>query len=264
MTMAEKFYDLLVARLSQARLEAYERRISQPADKVDVLAHYLWNTALGQALYAPIQVCEVAVRNSLHSALTDLYGTDRWFDPPHGPRLELWQQNAVAAAVNRLTRLDRRRVRTPVPPPPTTGRIVAELHFGFWVGLFNDAYDPAVHPLWRGDLLIRTFPAIPPDEPVTTRNRRVYRNRRALSVKLNRVLRLRNRVSHHEPIWYWRDPPITTLGAQHNEILELLGWVDPVLRDTAALLDDFPAVYSHGAAHYRATLDAFIATLNLP
>jgi len=159
MTMAEKFYDLLVARLSQARLEAYERRIPQPADKVDVLAHYLWNIALGQALYAPIQVCEVAVRNSVHSALADIYGTDRWFDHPYGPRLEPWQQNAVAAAVNRLTRLDRRRLRTPVPPPPTTGRIVAELHVGFWVGLFNDAYDPAVHPLWRGD------PHLPRDPP---------------------------------------------------------------------------------------------------
>lgn len=264
MTTADKYYDLLVARLSRARLDAYARRIPQPADKVDVLAYYLWNTALGQALYAPIQVLEVAIRNSLHTAASGIYGTDRWFDDPHGPRLEPWQRNAVADAVSRLTRLDRRRLQTPTPPPPATGRVIAELHFGFWVGLFNDQYDPAVHPLWRGNLLIKTFPAIPPDEPARTRNRRLYRNRRVLSVKLNRVLRLRNRISHHEPIWYWRDPPIANLGEQHNEILELLGWIEPVLRDTAALLDDFPAVYGHGPAPYRAKLDTFIATLNLP
>lgn len=263
MAMADKYYDLLVARLSRARLDAYARRLLQPADKVDVLAHYLWNTALGQALYAPIGALEVAVRNSLHTAASGIYGTDRWFDDPRGPRLERWQQNAIADAISRLTRLDRRRLRTPTLPL-ATGRIVAELHFGFWVGLFNDGYDPAAHPLWRGNLLIRTFPAIPPDEPATTRNRRVYRNRRALSVRLNRVLRLRNRISHHELIWYWQDPPIANLGAQHNEILELLGWIDPVVRDTAALLDDFPAVYGHGPAPYRAKLDTFIAALNLP
>lgn len=112
---------------------------------------------------------------------------------------------------------------------------------------------------------MQVFPHLPMDQPASTRNRRVYRTRRALSAPLNRILRLRNRVSHHEPIWYWKDPPtISNLGEQHNEILELLSWIDPVLRDTALLSDQFPGVYGNGPTPYRSQIVAFIATLNLP
>lgn len=263
-TAGDKYYDALSACLSPARLGAYARRLGPTAGKLDILAHYLWNAALSQALYAPVQALEVTLRNSLHAAASAAYGTDRWFDAPGGPGLGVWHQQEIARALARLAGNDRRRLRTPTPTPPATGRIVAELTFGFWVGLFGDAYDPAAHPLWRGDLLIRTFPHIPPDEPLTRRNRRIFRTRRALSVRLNRLLRLRNRVMHHEPIWYWRDPPIGNLGEQHNEILEVLGWVSPTFRATTALNDQFPVVYGQGPTPYRAQLDTFVATLPFP
>lgn len=262
--MQARFFSRLATWLSQDRLDAYARRIPQPSTELDVLAHYYWNTALCQALYPTIQSVEIAVRNSLHRALSDAYGTERWFSDPNGPALLSGQHDRVRAALRDLEKRDRRRLKTSHPPPPIPGRVIAELSFGFWVSLFNDEFDPSVHSLWRGDLLIKSFPNIPHDEPAGKRKRHIYRTRRALSVPLNRVLRLRNRISHHEPIWYWKAPPVQNLGQQHDEVLELLGWIDPILEETAILLDEFPTTYGQGPAFYRAKLDTFISTLNSP
>ena len=264
MFMQERdYYNHLVRWLSQDRLGAYARRIPQPGSELDVLAYYLWNVALSERLYSTIQAVEIAVRNSLHNALSDTYDTERWFSDPSGPTLLNWQNERVMKVLQGLEKRDQRRLRTPHPPPPVPGRVVAELNFGFWIALFNNEFDPSVHPLWRGDLLIKSFPNIPPDESSRKRNRKSYRNRKALSIPLNRVLNLRNRISHHEPIWYWKAPPIQNLGEQHDEALELLGWIDPMLRETAQLLDEFPAVYGQGPAPYRVKLTSFISALDL-
>lgn len=256
------YYNQIVRWLSRDRLDAYARRIPQASSEVDVLAYYLWNIALSEKLYSTIQAIEIATRNSLHNALSDTYGTERWFSDSNGPKLLYWQSERVKKVQQDLEKRDRRRLRTANPPAPAPGRVVAELNFGFWIALFNGDFDPSVHPLWRGDLLIKSFPSIPRDESSRKRNRKTYRNRKALSIPLNRVLNLRNRISHHEPIWYWKAPPIQNLGEQHNEVLELLGWIAPMLRETAQLLDGFPVVYGQGPTPFRAKLTSFISTLD--
>jgi len=87
---------------------------------------------------------------------------------------------------------------------PDVGHVVAELNFGFWVSLLNKEYETA---LWRRrGFITATFPAIPRDG--RGRHGRKVRNRRALSARLNRILDLRNRVFHHEPIWNWPRPTL--------------------------------------------------------
>ncbi len=259
--MKGRYYAALRDLYSPARLDAYARRLGPSADPLDILAYYLWNTALSQALYDPLQALEVGLRNSLHRAAAQHYGQERWFDHPHGPVLEQWQRDEMAKAIKRLNSGDRRRLKTPTPPPPSTGRVIAELTLGFWVGFFDKRYDPSAHPLWRGTLLIETFPHLPPDEPIAVPNRRIYRTRHTLDVRLSRILRLRNRVMHHEPIWYWQDPPtIADLGEQHDDVIEVLGWLSPVLRATTELTNTFPAFYAEGVASQRTRLDAFLTS----
>jgi len=77
--------------------------------------------------------------------------------------------------------------------PLEAGRMVAELSFGFWTSLLDVRYERS-NVLWP-HLLRPTFPRM--------RNR--DRKRKTISARINSIRLLRNRVSHHEPIWHWRD-----------------------------------------------------------
>lgn len=49
-------------------------------DKLNALAAYCWNVRLSQALYPALQVLEIALRNSLHTAICNTYKTEYWFN----------------------------------------------------------------------------------------------------------------------------------------------------------------------------------------
>ena len=87
--------------------------------------------------------------------------------------------------------------------------MVAELSFGFWVHLLrpgpNGAYVPAI---W-GPALSKAFPS-------GTRRSRVV-------AELDPLLKFRNRVAHHEPIFR------TDLAKQYESILRIIALVAPSL-----------------------------------
>jgi len=241
----EKFVATFGSSVSPTRLQAY--RLATDRDDLDALGRYLWNTALSEALYPSVQNVEIALRNSLHQAIGRAVGDPFWLTAV--PSL---LTPAHQAKVSGAIRYVRKRKKE-----PDVGRVVAELTFGFWVSLFNKEYETR---LWRRPgLITATFPAIPRDE--RGRHGRKVRNRHALSVRLNRILELRNRVFHHEPIWNWPRP---TLIDQHAEVREMLGWINPLFRDTVVLIDRFPTVYGQGSAFYRRQLEGFVRTLRLP
>lgn len=86
--------------------------------------------------------------------------------------------------------------------PVTPGRMVAELTFGFWVGLTGPKYSV---DLWERHLY-KAFP-----------NARL--GRKQLNKRLESIRLLRNRVAHHEPILS-RD-----LVKDVDRILETIGWI---------------------------------------
>lgn len=84
------------------------------------------------------------------------------------------------------------------------GRVVAELSFGFWTGLFGPKYAD----LWR-DHLVKVFP-------------RRSLQRAEVQARLNSIRKLRNRVAHHETILY------RPLQRDANQIFDTLSWMSPV------------------------------------
>ncbi len=218
------FFLSLATSMSRERLEAYRRAGADGA----LLARYLWNVMLSEALYPSMQYLEVALRNSLHTSISTAYGRDDWYDSSPSilaPR----QQDAVADAKNIL--VTDGKLQTP-------GRVVAELTFGFWTSLFNVAYEtkPTGNPLLWPRLLAPVFPHMP----------RRIRTRRMISRNLNDVRKLRNRVFHHEPIWHY-----ARLAQQHAAILTMIGWINRDVRDMATLIDRFPDIHATGYARCR-------------
>jgi hypothetical protein len=217
--------------VSPVRLEAY-----RPAGGTDLemIVNYLWNIELSEALYPCLQTFEVALRNSIHDALTYHFGTEFWFD--EGILLD-WQQTTLQEAKDQLE-----TYKKPLEP----GRIVAELAFGFWSSMFNSPYEES---LWHanGAALIDTvFPNLP----------RTLRTRKKLSHHIERIRRLRNRVFHYEPIWNKSD-----LDARHRQIHEALAWISPEMRAVMALCDRFDDVFQSRPA-IEAKLTAHAAGLD--
>lgn len=156
------------------------------ADRDRALALYEWNTQLGAALMHDLAHVEVGLRNAYDAALSA-----RWPGPPH------WTLAAdtVFAPVYRTRgrrRVDindrprdslRHAIANAGGPTAPSGKIVAELMFGFWRYLSSAAHEKT---LWV-PALHRAFPpgtdrAVHVDGPV------------------GRLHHLRNRVAHHESL----------------------------------------------------------------
>jgi hypothetical protein len=184
----------IVNLLSRDRFEACRYR---GEDDECTLRRVVWNAALSEALYSPLQGLEVGVRNSIHLAISNLYGGPDWILVP-GSYLRPSEQDMMQDAIVQLGA--RGKLITP-------GCMISELKFGFWTSLFDAHYDKLWHKIIKP-----VFPAMP----------NAIRTRGEISRRINSVRHLRNAVSHHHSIWHWRD-----LKDRHSEIYLLLDWIEP-------------------------------------
>lgn len=220
-------YFLRIRRvISDDRLETY--RINPADGEVDLLGCYFWNMALSEALYPTLQCLEVALRNAVHNALSGMTGTQDWYDvqPTFLTRSE---QDDISYAKAYLA--SQRK-------PADTGRIVAELRFGFWTTLFDRRYETNIRPLLKD-----MFPGM----------RRHIRNHRVVTPRLNQMRTLRNRVFHHEPII-----KVPDLDQRHRNLLETIDWISPTLRSSLLEIDRFPSVYAQGSTAYGQKVNALL------
>lgn len=210
------FFDSVARALATERMEAYRQH--DGAEPKVTLARYTWNMALCEALYSPLQVAEVALRNAQHRALTERYKTDDWFGPAE-PHLLDWQKTKVTEARQALLAANK---------PVTPGRLVAELNFGFWTSFFNRSHART----GLGYYLARhTFPQAPAEE----------RDMIKQDTRWKRIRDLRNRVFHHERIVHYTD-----LEAQHADIVRVIGWISPELHELVHVLDRFSSIRQGG------------------
>lgn len=227
--MPENYTRAIERAISEERLSNYGQ--SNDSDELDKVSRYVWNMSLCESLYPMLQGLEVALRNSVHSALSLHLGSDSWFDLQSNPILFDAEKKRVDEAKRRLS-----KARKPHDP----GKIVAELNFGFWNSLFDKRYESSSNPLWP--LLISScFPNAP----------RAVLNRKSVLRRLEEIRKLRNRVFHHEPIWHWSD-----LEQKHSKLVDAVGWISPELQKTLIQIDGFKRTYSAGVQGFRAHVES--------
>src|ERR1035438_6632267 len=111
-------FQKLRAGISASRLDVYRTPIDSD---FEVIAKYLWNMVLCEALYPGLHTLEIALRNTVRQAAIGRYHNEHWFEPPTSP-LDPRGQASVATAKSELT-----KVGKALEPD----RIVSELTFGF-------------------------------------------------------------------------------------------------------------------------------------
>jgi hypothetical protein len=197
------------------RLAALERSLSRErltyyldecaGDLECALRMYELNTRISAAFYGPLQGLEVLVRNDMNFQMQAAFGPD-WLDLSV-VRLQPTQINDIDRTIAKIDQND-----------PANGAIVAELPFGFWVGLLGPKNE---NEIWR-KAMYKAFA----HRPRGTERKIVHQ-------ALDSIRRLRNRIAHHEKILH-RD-----LRANHATILEIAGWCCPITRDWIASLSSF-------------------------
>jgi hypothetical protein len=165
------------------------------AGQDDVLARrlYTFNVQLSAALYGPLHMFEVALRNVVDTRLIAAKGAN-WLDDPNvlindPPRN--YQQSCVSGARNNLIREGKQA---------THAQMVAELNFGFWSSLFGRVS----HHLWQDLRPIFQTKGI---------------QRPAIAAHLKDFRILRNRVAHYEPILG------LPLAQRYADITTMTGWL---------------------------------------
>ena len=193
-------------------LERFGRYVAWAGgDRARALELYALNTRLSEALYTPLQVLELALRNRIHVVMSAVHG-ERWFEAdgllqaPH-------QREQLDAALADLAREGK---------DPWPGRVVAALTFSFWTAMLSPAYEE----LWRATL-----------SAIATKADGRRLARKPLTRPLTPIRVLRNRVAHHEPILHW------DLRKHHTAMLEITGWLSPAAAAWCASVDRFPGVY---------------------
>ncbi|UYZ60205.1 hypothetical protein [Hymenobacter latericus] len=198
---------------SAGRLARFYHAAGQDASEAAAL--YAGNILLSESLYPSLAVAEVVLRNAVHRQLSYLFQTPDWY------QVLSQREPALVGLQSSLTKaeeyiLDRGETLS-------ADKVVAELPFGFWSSLFNAAYELV---LWKQ--LRLAFPHLPKQD----------RQRSTVSVAINAVRHLRNRVYHNEPVC-WK---LRTLEQQHAQTIQLIGWIEPQVVAWLQPLDRFTAV----------------------
>jgi Abi-like protein len=183
----------VVKTMSEARFNTYLRAAG--FDLPRALEMYLWNAKLGAAFHIVIQGVEVSLRNRIDAALKAEFGSNWWREEVFLQLLPPNMQRDIAVVRQRLGHLKAQQ---------TTDQIVASLSFGFWVGMLHRRFKPRI---WTRQIRA-SFPDLPPQL-----------GRDALHQNAQIIARLRNRISHHEPLVY------EDALAHHGVISRVLEWV---------------------------------------
>ena len=191
--------------ISQERLTKY--LVAAGHDQERALALYGWNIQLSEAFFPVLSAAEVSLRNLVVARLITLYGPQWWDDPAF-----LLQ---IKSAGTRIVKTARDKLIT--TGAVTSGRMTAELNFGFWVKMLLPRHEPV---FWTN--LHTEFPDLPPAVSYA----QLYK-------RCDDVREFRNRVFHHEPILH------RNITAEYSQIMELIKWLS---KDKAVWIKQYSRV----------------------
>jgi hypothetical protein len=222
--LEDRLHDLRAAA-SDVRLQSYRK--SDQAD-VETVVHYLWNVRLSEALYPILAIFEVTLRNQIHNALTERYGTEEWFD--RKGVLHEREAQEIEQAKDALKRDDK---------PIDANRIVAQMNLGYWCALLQDHYEESFWEPDGGALLKAVFPYAPEGT----------RSRNELWKACNLARVLRNRIAHYRPVYNQPD-----LAEVHGDTVTVIAWMSRAMADLVTLTDRFDEVFENGENQARGRL----------
>ncbi len=230
----------LRSALAAERLAAYASE--QDSDELDAVARYIWNIALGSAIQPSLHAVEITLRNNMYNGSRKVIDESRlsfksvpcWLDAD--PSLLYEREASVVEEAKELLARGKREL--------TPGRLISKLGFGFWVSLCRSPYTqgtPGGPGLWPA-IITYSFPHVPQD----------HKTRSAIFRRLDEIRELRNRVSHHEPIWD------QNLVRAERRVLNVLAWMNQGMAKALEQISNVKRVHDAGASEYWAMAESLV------
>jgi hypothetical protein len=207
---------LLETLVSPARLGPY--RTAAGGDLQCALDLYVWNIGASAALFGPLHVLEVTLRNAVDRELRAVFGPS-------------WPSDGRFVALARIVRARSRRApdllhgvrnarrlllgssrhgrTSPIVTAFTSDEIVAAMTFGAWTTMLGPSFEPG---LWT--------PALRKAFPNYSVVSRAPFNRARIAARFEQLRALRNRIMHYEPLI--KRP----LVSDFHDIVEACAWID--------------------------------------
>lgn len=184
------------AILSQPRFATY--LAEKQNDVLEGLRLYHWNALVSSSFLFPLHIFEICIRNAASNAIESYYNSPNW------PWVNAFETSLPEAGPNQFN--PRRELQRARDRHPTTGKVVADIRFAFWVSLFTRRHQGR---LWN-NYYRREFPNAAALSSGDGRKR--------IFEIADSTRELRNRIAHHEPI-FRRD-----LQANYNALLEAINY----------------------------------------
>jgi len=173
----------IIENISVDRLSSYK---FDENDSIDlILSRYIYNVQISESFYPVLSALEISLRNRLYNAISKLKG-DNWLLNEINQQniLSMNERNILLESFNKLNCKHN---------SVSKGALIAELTFGFWVNLCKKSYK---NSLWdKQGFFDSVFPDF--DKYFTSPT---WDKTKVIFPLLKDILRLRNRIFHHEII----------------------------------------------------------------
>lgn len=205
--------------LSEARMQSYKAFFftagSLPTDD-ELVALYHWNGELAEMLWKLISLIEIALRNKVHTVLSNehfqsaknmvangsdkkQFTTNKVPTQTYGKKQSCNWYHAVnfsgepLTLITSITHKNMRGKYVARQHPKTPDDVISGLTFGFWRYIFTNL-DKAGED--HKNIITKSFPYAPFSNTAIS-NRVEFK----LDCRLDMIHSIRNRISHHEPLW---------------------------------------------------------------
>jgi len=191
---------------------------------------YYANSRIAQAFQPLISSFEVILRNQLHYAIANHFSDVRWLiNQKTGfmsdPSLIHKDKKTGKTKTNDFLKKEIERSEKALLNKKrnlTSGRIIAELNFGFWNSLFESHH----YALLKG-VPCTIFHSLPKDF-----------GRKEVNSRIRKIRDFLNRVSHNEPICFdGKEFDLDYSRSMYTTISNFLTWVSPNVMETLASED---------------------------
>jgi len=219
--MKQKAFENIEKSISTARLSTY-RNHSQ--NNTELVSNYILNAKISENFYFLLQNLEVALRNAIYDGFKKSYSARNFFylhetNPRnrYQSRQEkhdrgCWKMLCGAKYQLRNTRIN-------------DGKIIAELNFGFWTKLLLST-DRKYTNMWR-TIFTDVFPHYEVLDSID-------RDKVSIGNTIDKIRLFRNRIFHYEPVF--NQPNLHQI---HDDIIEVLGWIDKDMQNISVMFDEF-------------------------